>query len=170
MLGIQVDYYPSLVQRIAEEGHEIGNHTNTHPDLSKVDTSRISKELETTNQRIFEIIGRYPTGFRPPYGAYNDNLVTQATNYNLPIIMWSVDSLDWKTKNATSISHEILSMTTNGSIILMHDIHDATAAALPNVLKNLKNQGYSFVTVSQLLDWRGDTGIGPHFGSYKQSE
>ena len=81
--------------------------------------------------------------------------------------MWSVDSLDWKTKNATSISHEILSTTTNGSIILMHDIHDATADALPSVLKNLKEKGYSFVTVSQLLEWRGDTGIGPHYGSYK---
>ena len=167
MLGNQVDYYPSLVQRVAEEGHEIGNHSNTHPDLSKVDANRVQKEVETTNQRIYDVIGRYPTVFRPPYGSYNNNIITQATNLNLPIIMWSVDSLDWKTKNATSISHEILSTTTNGSIILMHDIHDATADALPSVLKNLKEQGYSFVTVSQLLEWRGDTGIGPHYGSYK---
>lgn len=167
MLGNQVDYYPSLVQRVAEEGHEIGNHSNTHPDLSKVDANRVQKEFETTNQRIYDVIGRYPTVFRPPYGSYNNNIITQATNLNLPIIMWSVDSLDWKTKNATSINHEILSTTTNGSIILMHDIHDATADALPSVLKNLKEQGYSFVTVSQLLEWRGDTGIGPHYGSYK---
>lgn len=167
MLGNQVDYYPSLVQRVAEEGHEIGNHSNTHPDLSKVDANRVQKEFETTNQRIYDVIGRYPTVFRPPYGSYNNNIITQATNLNLPIIMWSVDSLDWKTKNATSINHEILSTTTNGSIILMHDIHDATADALPSVLKNLKEQGYSFVTVSQLLEWRGDTGIGPHFGSHK---
>lgn len=167
MLGNQVDYYPSLVQRVAEEGHEIGNHTNTHPDLTKVDANRVQKEFETTNQRIYDVIGRYPTVFRPPYGSYNNNTITQATNLNLPIIMWSVDSLDWKTKNATSISHEILSTTTNGSIILMHDIHDATADALPSVLKNLKEQGYSFVTVSQLLEWSGDTGIGPHYGNYK---
>ena len=167
MLGNQVDYYPSLVQRVAEEGHEIGNHSNTHPDLTKVDANRVQKEFETTNQRIYDIIGRYPTVFRPPYGSYNNNSITQATNLNLPIIMWSVDSLDWKTKNATSISHEILSTTTNGSIILMHDIHDATADALPSVLRNLKEQGYSFVTVSQLLEWRGDTGIGPHYGNYK---
>ena len=167
MLGNQVDYYPSLVQRVAKEGHEIGNHSNTHPDLSKVDANRVQKEFETTNQRIYDVIGRYPTVFRPPYGSYNNNTITQATNLNLPIIMWSVDSLDWKTKNATSISHEILSTTTNGSIILMHDIHDATADALPSVLKNLKEQGYSFVTVSQLLEWSGDTGIGPHYGSYK---
>ena len=167
MLGNQVDYYPSLVQRVAEEGHEIGNHSNTHPDLTKVDANRVQKEFETTNQRIYDVIGRYPTVFRPPYGSYNNNSITQATNLNLPIIMWSVDSLDWKTKNATSISHEILSTTTNGSIILMHDIHDATADALPSVLRNLKEQGYSFVTVSQLLEWRGDTGIGPHYGNYK---
>lgn len=167
MLGNQVDYYPSLVQRVAEEGHEIGNHSNTHPDLTKVDANRVQKEFETTNQRIHDVIGRYPTVFRPPYGSYNNNSITQATNLNLPIIMWSVDSLDWKTKNATSISHEILSTTTNGSIILMHDIHDATADALPSVLRNLKEQGYSFVTVSQLLEWRGDTGIGPHYGNYK---
>lgn len=167
MLGNQVDYYPSLVQRVAEEGHEIGNHSNTHPDLSKVDANRVQEEVETTNQRIYDVIGRYPTVFRPPYGSYNNNIITQATNLNLPIIMWSVDSLDWKTKNATSINHEILSTTTNGSIILMHDIHDATADALPSVLKNLKEQGYSFVTVSQLLEWSGDTGIGPHYGSYK---
>ena len=167
MLGNQVDYYPSLVQRVAKEGHEIGNHSNTHPDLSKVDANRVQKEFETTNQRIYDVIGRYPTVFRPPYGSYNNNIITQATNLNLPIIMWSVDSLDWKTKNATSISHEILSTTTNGSIILMHDIHDATADALPSVLKNLKEQGYSFVTVSQLLEWSGDTGIGPHYGNYK---
>lgn len=167
MLGNQVDYYPSLVQRVAKEGHEIGNHSNTHPDLSKVDANRVQKEFETTNQRIYDVIGRYPTVFRPPYGSYNNNIITQATNLNLPIIMWSVDSLDWKTKNATSISHEILSTTTNGSIILMHDIHDATADALPSVLRNLKEQGYSFVTVSQLLEWSGDTGIGPHYGNYK---
>ena len=166
MLGNQVDYYPSLVQRVAEEGHEIGNHSNTHPDLTKVDANRVQKEFETTNQRIHDVIGRYPTVFRPPYGSYNNNSITQATNLNLPIIMWSVDSLDWKTKNATSISHEILSTTTNGSIILMHDIHDATADALPSVLRNLKEQGYSFVTVSQLLEWSGDTGIGPHYGNY----
>ena len=167
MLGNQVDYYPSLVQRVAEEGHEIGNHSNTHPDLTKVDANRVQEEFETTNQLIYDVIGRYATVFRPPYGSYNNNSITQATNLNLPIIMWSVDSLDWKTKNATSISHEILSTTTNGSIILMHDIHDATADALPSVLRNLKEQGYSFVTVSQLLEWSGDTGIGPHFGSYK---
>lgn len=168
MLGNQIDYYPSLVQRVAEEGHEIGSHTETHPDLSKVDGARIKKEFEATNERMHKIIGRYPTVFRPPYGAYNEEVMTYATNYKQPVIMWSVDSLDWKTRNAAEIYTEIVNGTTNGSIILMHDIHEETAEALPIVLNKLKNEGYSFVTVSQLLEWRETPEIGPHFGTYKK--
>lgn len=152
MLGNQADYYPCLVQLVAESGHEIGNHFETHPDLTKVDSSRIKTELDFTNERMKEIIGRYPTIIHPPYGAFNNEVIAQATKLNLPIVMWSVDSPDWESRNAEAINKEIMSTTTNSSIILMHDIHETAAEALPTVLNNLKKEGYTFLTASQLLE------------------
>lgn len=167
MLGNQVDYYPNIVQQIATEGHEIGNHSQTHADLTTISPEQLQNEFSYTNERIKEITGRYPTLFRPPYGAYNDGVIAQATNVGLPIIMWSVDSLDWQSRDPIAINEVIMTETAPGSIILSHDIHETTAQALPTVLSNLQNEGYTFVTVSQLLEWRGDAGIGPHFGSYQ---
>ena len=164
MLGNQVEYYPELVHRVASEGHEIGNHSQTHIDLSMADAFRIHEELNTTNERIKEIIKYNPALIRPPYGAYNDLLIKQAKQLDQSIIMWSVDSLDWQSRDPVAINQEIMSQVTNGSIILMHDIHEETAEALPEVITNLKAEGYDFVIVTELLNWLEAEDIGPHFG------
>ncbi|SHE33811.1 polysaccharide deacetylase family sporulation protein PdaB [Atopostipes suicloacalis DSM 15692] len=166
MLGNQVEYYPKLVQRVAQEGHEIGNHSQTHIDLTVSDNDRLNEELNYTNELIKDITGYNPVYIRPPYGAYNDQVIKQATDLNQPIIMWSVDSLDWQSRDPEAINQEITSQVSNGAIILMHDIHETTADALPTVLENLEANGYKFVTVSELLKWQKAMGVGPHFGNY----
>jgi len=149
VLGNRVSYYPDVVKRAYEEGHEIGNHTWTHPDLTNLSKEELLKEIDTTSNEIAKVTGKAPTTIRPPYGAFNDALKQYL---NMPIITWSVDTLDWKHRNKEKITQTVQNMTTNGSIILMHDIHESSADALEDILVNLTQQGYHFVTVSELLE------------------
>ncbi len=167
MLGNQVDYYPDLARKVVEEGHEIGNHTKSHPNLSKMSDVNIKKELDYTNEKIKEVTGVSPSLIRPPYGIYNDNVIKYAKENNQSIILWSVDSLDWKNRNGSAIQKIVQNEITPGAIVLLHDIHSTTADALPKLLKTLKQAGYQFITVSQLLDWKGKNGISLYYGSTK---
>lgn len=162
MLGSQVDFYPTIAKQVLAEGHELGNHTMNHKDLTRLGSGQIREEIENASIEIQEATGSLPKSLRPPYGAFNDAVKDISAELNLPIAMWSVDSLDWKHKNATAINQEIMSTVHPGAIVLMHDIHTATADALPSLLASLKNEGYEFVTVSQLLEAGGQTGVGPH--------
>lgn len=163
MLGIQMDYYPDLVRQIDAEGHEIGNHSNTHIDFTKVSGSKVKEELAQTDAHVVHLTGKKPATIRPPYGAYNSQVLDIASQSEQSIVLWSVDSLDWKSRNPLAINQKIMSTVSNGSIILLHDIHQATADALPTLLSNLESEGYEFVTVTQLLEWKEETGVGPHF-------
>lgn len=167
MLGNQVDFYPELARKVAEEGHEIGNHSKSHPNLSKLGSDKIKQEMDYTREKIEEATGITPHLLRPPYGAYNDKFVAYAKEHEASIILWSVDSLDWKIRNAYSVKNKVESNVAPGGIVLMHDIHVSTADALPELLTKLEKEGYQFVTVSQLLNWREEQGAGPHFGSLK---
>ncbi|NBJ71192.1 MULTISPECIES: polysaccharide deacetylase family protein [Clostridia] len=167
MLGSQVDYYPDLARKVVEEGHEIANHTNSHPNLSKMSDAIIKKELDYTNEKIKEVTGISPSLIRPPYGIYNDNVIKYAKENNQSTILWSVDSLDWKNRNGSAIQKIVQNEITPGAIVLLHDIHSTTADALPKLLKTLKQAGYQFITVSQLLDWKGKNGISLYYGSTK---
>ncbi|MBW8351788.1 polysaccharide deacetylase family protein [Bacillus sp. IITD106] len=167
MLGNQVDYYQNLARQIAEEGHEIGNHSKSHSNLKNMNLEQIRNELDFTNNKIKEATGITPKLIRPPYGSYNDSVIKYAKDHDDSIILWSVDSLDWKSRNAKSVNQVVQSTITNGAIVLMHDIHQETADALPQLLTALEAEGYQFVTVSQLLEWKEENGVGPHFGSIK---
>ncbi|MBS4220698.1 polysaccharide deacetylase family protein [Bacillus sp. FJAT-49711] len=167
MLGVQVDYYPELAREIAKEGHEIGNHSKSHPNLRNMSKEQIRKELDYTNNKIKEATGIVPKLIRPPYGSYNDFVIKYAKDHDDSIILWSVDSLDWKSRNAKAVNDVVQKEISNGAIVLMHDIHQETANALPQLLTALELEGYQFVTVSQLLDWEEKNGVGPHFGSIK---
>ncbi|MBD8005439.1 polysaccharide deacetylase family protein [Bacillus norwichensis] len=167
MLGNQVDFYPELARKVAEDGHEIGNHSKSHPNLSKLGLEKIKEEMNYTKEKIVEATGITPRLLRPPYGAYNDHFLTYAKDNGDSIILWSVDSLDWKSRNAFSVKKKVESSVAPGGIVLMHDIHPSTADALPSLLTQLEKEGYQFVTVSQLLNWKKEQGIGPHFGSLK---
>jgi peptidoglycan/xylan/chitin deacetylase (PgdA/CDA1 family) len=164
MLGSQVKYHPELAKRVAEEGHEIGNHTGNHPVLTKLTEEQIRQEIEGTSQIIEEVVGQLPIRIRPPYGIYNEVVEKIAYENDAPIILWSVDSLDWKSRNAETVNHLVLEKIFPGSIVLLHDIYPTTADALPAVMTALKNEGYQFVTVSELLTLQEMNGIGPYHG------
>ncbi|MFS0784073.1 polysaccharide deacetylase family protein [Bacillus sp. 1P06AnD] len=155
VLGNRVEYYPNIVKRAFDEGHEIGSHSWSHPKLTSLTKPELVKQINQTSTAVAKIIGQTPTSFRPPYGAYNPEVQRMA---NAPIVNWSVDTLDWKHKNKDLVKKIVKERTHNGSIVLMHDIHEASALALDDILTSLSKQGYHFVTVSQLLQLQGNPG------------
>lgn len=163
MLGSQAEYYPQVAQQVLTEGHEIGSHTQSHRDLSTLKDAQIQQELGEASRKIEGATGYKPTLLRPPYGAYNDKVLHAAKREGTPIILWSVDSLDWKSRNAQAVNDVVLRTVKPGSIVLMHDIHLSTAEALPSLLTALKKQGYQFITVSQLLSLNNQSELGPYY-------
>jgi len=151
-LGRSVDLYPQIAARIAEEGHEIGNHTYTHGNLSKMSNSNIVREMDRGRDAIVRATGIHPRIMRAPYGAIKSSQRQMIFDkYKYPEIFWSVDSRDWESKNATSVTNIIMKTTRPGGIILVHDIQKSAVDALPVFLDRLLAQGYKFVTVSELI-------------------
>lgn len=154
VLGSRAATHPDIVQRAVQEGHEIGNHTWSHPRLKNLSRSEIIDQFNRTEQQIAKTIRRKPPFIRPPYGEVNEAVLSSATG---PIINWSVDTFDWKTRNPDAIFAEIQKQVKDGSIILMHDIYPSTAQSLEKVLNWLSRQGYEMVTVSELLGLSPET-------------
>lgn len=154
MIGQHIERYPDLAARVAAEGHEIGNHTWTHPDLTKLDEQQIRDELERTAQLITSVCGRSPVHMRPPFGASDERV--QAI-VDTPQIFWSVDPADWRDHEADILVERVTEQMHDGAIILMHDFHDATLQAAERIVASYTSQGYQFVTVSELLGFSEDT-------------
>lgn len=150
MLGNRVHSYPSIAKKVAEAGHEIGNHSWNHPSLTGVTDVALQSEVKGTSDIIEAITGQPATVFRPPYGAVDDR-VRESTK--LPVVLWNVDTLDWEHHDPELLLEHVMEATRAGSIILMHDIHKSTADGLDAVLENLQSQGYKFVTVSEMDDY-----------------
>ena len=152
VVGAWVDKYPESVKELADAGHQIHNHSNTHPYMTQLSTAQMTDELNSCNEKIKAITGVSPTLFRPPYGDYDNAVIETVGSVGMYPIQWSVDSLDWK-ENATaeSIYKRVTSRVTNGSIVLFHNDADHTPEALPNILKTLKEQGYEFVFINDLI-------------------
>ncbi|WP_144207433.1 polysaccharide deacetylase family protein [Streptococcus constellatus] len=148
MLGKNVAGNEQLVKRVHDEGHEIGNHSWSHPQLPILSLEQAKKQIADTQVALRAVIGESPKLMRPPYGAINDTI---RNAIDMSFIMWNVDSLDWKNRNTMSIMQQVKKQTAAGSIILMHDIHQTTINALPSVIEYLQKNGYTFVTVSELL-------------------
>lgn len=152
VIGQNVVQYPDILQRMVAEGHEIGNHSYTHPSLTKCSPGKVSEEITKTNEAIFQAAGVKPTTMRPPYGATNSSITQRLHDeFELAVIMWSVDPLDWKIRKASHVSNHILQNSKAGSIILAHDIHPSTIDAMPAALDGLLAKGHKFVTVSELI-------------------
>ena len=143
--------YAEYVKKIDEKGHEIGTHSATHPHMNGLGTAEIEKELATSKQAIRNVTGKDVTLFRPPFGEYSDKVIEAATRLNLTTVQWSVDSLDWKDLSATEIEKRVVSRIKKGSIVLFHNQGLHTAEALPRIIKELKRQGYEFVTIGDLI-------------------
>ncbi len=152
VVGAWVDKYPESVKQLSDAGHQIQNHSNTHPHMPQLSKEQMRDEIESCNQKIKAITGVCPTLLRPPYGDYDNALIETMTDLNMYTIQWDVDSLDWK-DNATpdSICKRVTSKVKNGSIVLFHNDADHTPEALPNILKCLKDEGYEFVFIEDLI-------------------
>ncbi len=148
MVGYEVKANPSLAKSVVDNGNEVGTHTYDHPNLATLSPVAALQEVNSAADAMYNAIGTLPTMLRPPYGAVN---AAHDGNIPLPSIQWAVDSEDWKVHSPGPIITRINSSVYAGSIILMHDIHPQSVAALPQVIKSLKAKGYSFVTVSELL-------------------
>ncbi len=143
--------YPNYLKKIDEAGHEIGTHSATHPYMSKLSKEAIVKELTTSSQAIESVTGKKVELFRAPYGDYDDLLIETAKELGLYTIQWDVDSLDWKDLSASEIHKRVTSRVKSGSIVLFHNQGLHTAEALPSIIKTLKEQGYTFVPIGELI-------------------
>jgi len=152
LIGENAAEYPDIVKRIAAEGHELGNHSWSHPQLTKLSPDALRDQIAKTADAINAAAGHPPTVMRPPYGATTP-YITQwmYKEFGTKVIMWSVDPLDWKIRQAGHVESVIVSQTRPGSIILAHDIHASTVAAMPETLDKLKAKGFQFLTVSELM-------------------
>ncbi len=153
VVGSRVDSYSYQIKRAHDLGCEIGNHTYNHAKITSLTPDELKSNLLNTDNKVQAITGEPPILMRPPGGSYKTDTVRQNTNY--PIIMWSVDTLDWKTRNAQSVISSIQGSVFNGSIILMHDLYDSTAEATEIIVPWLISQGYQLVTVSEMMEAKG---------------
>ena len=144
--------FPDIMKRIVAEGHEIASHSWSHPQLTKMGEEGVTDQLQKTHDIIRHTTGVEPKVMRPPFGAFTPNQRAWANKkWGYKIIMWDVDPLDWKVRNAEHVKSEILRQTVAGSIILTHDIHKSTIDAMPETLDGLTAKGFKFVSVSDLL-------------------
>ena len=151
LVGFWVDKYPDMVKLINDNGFEIGTHSNTHPDLTKLSREAVKLEISTCTDMIEKITNKKIELFRAPYGAYNNTVIEVSNELNLIPIQWDVDSLDWKGISAQNITTRIINNVKNGSIILCHNNSDHILDALPMVLDRLKGQGYEVTSVGELV-------------------
>lgn len=151
VVGEWVDKFPESVKALHDAGHEIMNHSDDHAYFTKLSAEQIRAQLDSCNDKIEAITGVRPDLFRPPYGDYNDSVVSTVRDCGMYTIQWDVDSLDWKDPAPADITSRVLKRVQPGSIVLFHNAAKNTPAALPSVIEGLIRQGYSIVPVSQLI-------------------
>lgn len=149
VLGERAVMYPGLLKRMLAEGHAIGNHSYSHPVSTT--RERAGKELSRTDAAIAAAVGSAPDLFRPPYGIVKGKLAAGARSGGKAIVLWSVDTSDWRKRSSAAISRTA-GRAGRGDIVLMHDIHDRTVRALPAALEMLAARGYRSVTIPELLE------------------
>ncbi len=155
MLGQNVEVYPDTVKRMAEIGCEIGNHSYDHLDMATLSWDGVAEEYNKTDNALIEACGQASTVARAPYGSWNQDIIDAVGK---PFFMWSLDSLDWSYKDEELDYNSVMNGDlTDGTIILMHDIHEPTVKALLRIIPELTAQGYKFVTVSELAEAKGVT-------------
>lgn len=153
MTGGWVKQYPNDVKAIYEQGHDLGNHSANHKNMSSLSNEEICNELNTVTENVKNLTSYQMNLFRPPYGDYDNHVIVKAKECGYFTIQWSVDSLDWKNYGVDAIVNEVLNNKSlkPGAIILMHNSAKYTIQALPKVIEGLKEKGYEIVPVSQLI-------------------
>ena len=158
LVGIWVDKYPELVKEIYDRGHEIGNHSDSHPHMTQISESKMRQELKGMSDKLEAITGERPTLFRPPYGDYNNAVVLTTRAEGYECVQWSVDSLDWKNRGVQDLVTRATKNVQPGDIILFHNDSQYILDALPTVLKTYQEQGFTLIPVGEIL-LQGDTTI-----------
>lgn len=158
LVGIWVDKYPELVKEIAARGHEIGNHSDSHAHFTQISDSKIRAELDACSDKIEALTGTRPTLFRPPYGDYNNKVVTVSRDEGYEVVQWSVDSLDWKNRGVSDLVKRATNNVQQGDIILFHNDSEYIVEALPSVLAHYRDQGFTMIPAGEIL-LEGETTI-----------
>jgi len=157
VLGCNAEDAPETLRRTAAEGHQVGNHTYHHKDLTKLGPERRRAEINSGAALIESLTGRRPTVMRPPYGEYNRTVQDEA---DTPLVFWSIDPADWSVRNADKVFQHVMERAQDGDILLLHDWYAETIEAAEKLIPALKAQGFTFITVDQLLAVRGEAGPG----------
>lgn len=160
--GQNVSRYPQVTRAVLAGGNEVGNHSWNHPNFNSIGTAKTVSQVTRTNRAIYQATGTLPQYVRPPYGNIT---AAEGRSIEQPIVRWSVDSRDWAYLNKNKDINEVMKDTRGGDIILMHDIHSQSVAAVPTIIKRLKAKGYKLVTVSQLLNNQALSGL-QYFGAH----
>lgn len=148
VLGKHAEQYPELVERMSEEGHLIGNHTYSHIQLNQRNSDAFKEELVKTNELIEELTGQEVQYVRPPYGTWDKKFEQEL---NMFPVLWNIDPLDWSSSNVSGIVRKVTTKAKENSIILMHDEYKTTVTAALQIIDELREEGYEFVTVDELL-------------------
>lgn len=151
VVGNLIDRRPQTLIRMRDEGHQIASHSWDHRQLTKLDSQQITDQIMMTRAKVFDVTGVDPKVMRPPYGSCNNRVKEVGKELGVSFVNWSVDTLDWKTKNANSIYNEIMRNKNNGAIILCHDLYGTTVSAMEKVIPKLIEEGYELVTVEELI-------------------
>ena len=152
VLGSRAINNKDILKKMADSGMEIGNHTYNHLLLTKYDEDKIRSEIEDTSEVIYSATKKRTKLLRPSYGSVNNKIKKVA---NMPIIIWDIDTLDWKYHNSKRITSRVVNKVRDGDIILMHDIYSASLNALSNIIPILQDNGYEFVTIDELFYYKG---------------
>lgn len=154
VIGALVRRYPEIARRIVAEGHELGNHTWSHPTLSHLGDGGVLREIDRTQEIVWQTVGHVPATMRPPYGVFSprQSRMLQAER-NLPTVIWSVDPEDWRRPGASVVAERMVRGARPGAIILAHDVHGPTVRAVPQALDGLHARGLGCVTMSELVGW-----------------
>ena len=151
VVGAWVDKYPESVKALSDAGHEVMNHSNAHDHMTKLSREAIIADIQTCNDKIEAVTGKRPTLIRPPYGEYDDNVISAIRSIDMEPIQWDVDSLDWKDLSAAEITKRVTEQVQPGSIVLFHNAALHTPEALDGIIQYLMQNGYSFLPISQLI-------------------
>ncbi|QNP68718.1 polysaccharide deacetylase family protein [Streptomyces roseirectus] len=148
LVGQNVQRNPSIAKAAAKAGHQLGNHSWDHADLTKLSAAKISSQFSRTDTAIRQATGLKPSTIRAPYGAHNAAVRKAAAR---PLVHWSIDTLDWKYRDTARLVRTVTTQSRPGDIVLMHDIHKTTVNAVPGIISGLKSRGFHLVTVDQLF-------------------
>ncbi|NLB90043.1 MAG: polysaccharide deacetylase family protein [Clostridiales bacterium] len=154
LVGNMIQDHQEVLRQIVAQDSQIGNHSWSHTSLSSLSYEKVLQDVEKTNQVIESLCGVKPTLLRPPYGNRKGSVIKASKALDLCVILWSIDTLDWKTRSSKTTYDTIMSQVKDGSIVLCHDIHDSTVDAMHQLIPALTQMGYQLVTVSELLQYK----------------